>query len=452
MSAWLDNVKFNPTAGGTTDWTVSTGVSNYQTPALAGAVNGRAYVYFALDTVAAQWEIGTGNYNTTGPVLPRTTVLYNSAGTGTATGQSGAGTKINFTNVPQVSIVGVKEDLISIEEANTFTAVQQAQALSNIGGVSGGLVNKFRNGNFDTWQRGTAATTVTTAGAYTADGWIVLPTGASVSVDRQFSSLNLSFYSLRLTGATSVTDAIIKQRIESLMAAPLVSQNVTVQAKIFNNTGGSITPTLTVKRPTAQDNWAATTTDVNAVSLQACANGQWTTVAYTFAADASSYNGLEIAFDFGNNFSTNGKAIQICEADIRATPGITVGLNSAPPVPEMRPVGIEFVLCQRYYQQTTSAVANHGYASGWCFNSTVAFGYLQFPTMRATPTTAMTAGSTFQALLTASTFNGSAISITPYNQSSALIQLTVTGATAGAPGIIRDAGSNNSSFSLSAEL
>lgn len=132
MAAFLDNVKFNPTAGGTTDWTFSTAVTGYQSPALGGVVNGTTYKYFAVSPDLSQWEIGQGAYNTGTSVLPRTTVLYNSSGSGTATGQSGAGTKINFTNPPFVAIVSIKEDLISIEEANSFTTTQQGQARTNI--------------------------------------------------------------------------------------------------------------------------------------------------------------------------------------------------------------------------------------------------------------------------------------------------------------------------------
>lgn len=132
MSAWLDNCKFNPTAGGVTDWTYSTAVTGYQSPALAGVVNGTTYKYFAVSADLSQWEIGQGAYNTGTGVLSRTTVLYNSSGSGTATGQSGAGTKISFTNPPFIAVVAIKEDIISIEEANSFTTTQQGQARTNI--------------------------------------------------------------------------------------------------------------------------------------------------------------------------------------------------------------------------------------------------------------------------------------------------------------------------------
>lgn len=135
MAAFLNVCRFTPTAGSTTDWTYSSAVTGYQSPSAAGVVNGRVYKYRAESADLSQWEIGEGAYNTGTGVLARTTVLYNSSGTGTATGQSGAGTKINFSAAPQVAIVGIKEDLISIEEANSFTSTQKSQAQANIGVV-----------------------------------------------------------------------------------------------------------------------------------------------------------------------------------------------------------------------------------------------------------------------------------------------------------------------------
>src|SRR3954468_13297296 len=102
-SSFLDVCRFNPTAGGTTDWTVSSAVTGYQTPAAAGATNGTVYSYRAESADLTQWEIGVGTYTTGTLVLTRTTVLYNSGQTGTGSGQTGAGTKINFSAAPQVA-------------------------------------------------------------------------------------------------------------------------------------------------------------------------------------------------------------------------------------------------------------------------------------------------------------------------------------------------------------
>lgn len=101
-SSFLDVCRFNPTAGGTTDWTYSSAVVGYQSPTAAGAVNGAIYSYRAESADLLQWEVGFGAYNSGTGVFARTTVLFNSAGT-TA--------KINFTAAPQVAIVALAEDI-----------------------------------------------------------------------------------------------------------------------------------------------------------------------------------------------------------------------------------------------------------------------------------------------------------------------------------------------------
>lgn len=132
MAAFLDLCRFLATAGGTTDWTYSSTVTPYISPSTAGAVNGRIYKVRAESADLTQWEVSEGAYSSAGAgSFARTTVLYNSSGTGTL--QSGAGTKINFTVAPQVWVVASKRDLLSIEEANSFTTTQKQQAQSNIG-------------------------------------------------------------------------------------------------------------------------------------------------------------------------------------------------------------------------------------------------------------------------------------------------------------------------------
>lgn len=316
--------------------------------------------------------------------------------------------------------------------ALSLTSSQQSQARGNIGAIGYGFVNRFRNGTMDIWQRGTGNQTVTTSGAYTADGWIVTPTGASVTTS-QAGGRFATAASLKITGATSVTGATVKQRIESAVAAQLTSQTVTVQAQIYNATGGAITPTLTVKHPTALDTWAATATDVNAVSLQSCPDGVWTQVAYTFTASGSSNLGLEVTFDFGNNLSTTGKSVQITEVDIRATPGVATGLNSSPPQPELRPASTEMVFCQRYFQRFENRSGGTYYPLGIAFYPTTVACYamVQFMTpMRVAPV--MSTDNIANWLLGGtSNIVPTAVSYNHVNTQSAFTTLTVSGATAG---------------------
>ncbi|MGO4714766.1 hypothetical protein [Bradyrhizobium sp. 2TAF24] len=324
-TGFIDAVGFNPTAGGTGSFVVSAALTGYQTPAAGGAVNGAVYAYRAQSLDLTQWEIGFGTYASGTTTLARTTITANSAGTTAA---------INFSTAPNVYCTALSADLI------------------NLASTGSGYVNKFRNAGMDIWQRGTSISAASGGGTYTADGWMVTPSGAAVTVTQAAGRL-LGTNSLKVTGAASVTDVLVYQRIESLVAAPLASQSVTVQAQIYNNTGASITPTLTVTHPSAIDNWSsAQTTDLNAASLQPCPNGAWTRVAYTFSAAAASGYGLQVLLDFGNNLSSGGKSVQVTELDIRVTPFAPVGLNAAPPPPELRAVGTEMTFCQRYFQKS----------------------------------------------------------------------------------------------------
>jgi hypothetical protein len=102
-SSLIDVCRFNPTAGGTTDWTYSSAVTGYQSPTAAGAVNAATYSYRAESADLTQWEIGTGAYNSGTGVFARTAVLFNSSGTTS---------KISFSAVPQVAVVALAEDIV----------------------------------------------------------------------------------------------------------------------------------------------------------------------------------------------------------------------------------------------------------------------------------------------------------------------------------------------------
>lgn len=281
----------------------------------------------------------------------------------------------------------------------------------------GGL-NKFRNANFAVAQRGTGTFTVTTAGAYTLDGWFVTPTGASCTTDVTGNEA-LSTAALRVHGATGVTDITVKQRIESYDAAyltngndtgPPVTINVTVQLAITNNTGNTVTPLLTIKVPSSADNWSSgLTTIVNGVSMQSVASGGHATLAYCFtSSNGQVSNGIEVTFDFGNNFGTSGQNLFFYSPDIRATPGTPVGLVSSPPLPEFINTQAQLAWCQRFFYSFGGALTAN-WAIGGGDNITTAATYVfQNPVpMRVAPT-----GITFNG--TASHWQNNATAVTGF--------------------------------------
>lgn len=238
MAAFLNNCRFIPVAGGTTDWVYSSTVGGCQSPSLAGAVNGRKYKFIAISSDLTQWEIAEGAYTAASGTFARTTVLCNSSGSGVAVGQSGAGSRINFNAAPNVAIVGVKEDLISIEEPNGFTRGQMAQARANIGVTKRSYI--LNGGMQVSQENGTAAGT--TSGYFPVDQWRneFSNAGAINTAQVASSTPGGSPYRIRTTVITadasiaSADYSVITQKIEGNGIADLrfgnaAAKTITVQ-------------------------------------------------------------------------------------------------------------------------------------------------------------------------------------------------------------------------------
>jgi hypothetical protein len=265
-------------------------------------------------------------------------------------------------------------------------------------GFNSGFVNKLRNGTFDVWQRGTSGTAASGAYTYTVDGWFVGTGGAAVTWAQAAWNLN-TLWALSVTGAAGNTATSVNQRIESAIAVALGGAlPVTFQAKIYNNTGAALTPTLTVSHASAVDNFASVITDLAATNLQSCANGVTTRVAYTFTVPtASAQLGLQVTLSFGALVA--GKTFFVAETDLRATPGLLVGLNANPPPPELRPISEELVFCQRYFQTRRGSQEGVGtvIAGAQAYTVGAIFGFMPYLVqMRVAPTVTISAAGDFQ--------------------------------------------------------
>lgn len=99
-TGFIDACGFIPTAGGTTDFVVSTAIPGYQTPASAGAVNATVFSYRGESADKSQWEEGFGAYTVSTTTLARTTVTASSTGA-----------KVSFSSAPNVFITALSADL-----------------------------------------------------------------------------------------------------------------------------------------------------------------------------------------------------------------------------------------------------------------------------------------------------------------------------------------------------
>jgi len=252
-----------------------------------------------------------------------------------------------------------------------------ANVIRNAG--SGGFVNKFRNGAMSIWQRGVSALP---SGAPTADGWYVFANGSALTAAQTAMQGGSSgvYWALVINGAAGNTAASIQQRIESYDAAALNNQTCTFSAYVYQTTGAALAPSLTIQLPTVQDNYTSTTNVVN-IFLQSVPNAQWTRVSYTFAMPGNAYLGVAASIGFGALVA--GQQFYMTGADLRATPGVAIGLNANPPPVELPPMAIEMVRCQRYYQVgIPNGIVLRGYnvAAATTYDQV----FLQTP-MRATP-------------------------------------------------------------------
>lgn len=91
----LTDCRFTNAVGGTANWTFPGPAGDFQSPAVAGAIDGRTYLYLAQSFDGSQWEVGTGAYTSSSGVFARTAILFNSLGDTS---------KINFTTPPHVVI------------------------------------------------------------------------------------------------------------------------------------------------------------------------------------------------------------------------------------------------------------------------------------------------------------------------------------------------------------
>lgn len=258
--------------------------------------------------------------------------------------------------------------------------------------------NKIINGNFDIWQRGTSLSSGTGL-RFLADRWLNVSTGSTYTASRQSFTLGQtsvpnepSFFHRTIVSsvAGSGNSCIFVQRVESVRtlagktatlsfwAKADSSKNIAVEFAQSFGSGGSPSSTLVgigVTTFTLTSSWQKFTIITNIPSI----SGK------TLGTNGNDHLAFIFWFDAGSslNSRTNSLGQQSGTFDI-AQVQLEEG-NVATPF-EIRPIGLELSLCQRYYQKSynvnvnPSTITTAGYFLSFAHNSyTLQQGNIRFP-------------------------------------------------------------------------
>jgi hypothetical protein len=238
----------------------------------------------------------------------------------------------------------------------TRTKVTNSSLAFDSGPLSG-FRNAIINGNFDIWQRGTSFSNPT-AGAYTADRWVLNynGSGATRTISRQLFTLGQTdvpgepqyFLRYAQTAAGSGgTFNVLTQRIEGVrtFAGQTITisfyakatTNITTSINLFQNFGTGGSPSATTFINGGNISVGTTFTKYSSTITIPSITGK------TIGTNNNDHFVLDIALPLNTTFTFDIAQVQIERGPV-ATPF------------ERRPIGTELNLCYRYFQQLGNVV------------------------------------------------------------------------------------------------
>ena len=334
MASLALGVKFIPASSGTGDFVYSSTLAGYLGPSDYPMVDGKNYRYRAENAALSEWEFGTGIYTASTKTLTRATVSFSSTGS-----------KISFTNPPQVGIVTFVQDILQFDDTMSLTSAQGDQARANLSIVG---KNKIINGGFTINQRSYVSAATLAANVYGHDRWKAGASGGDYSFTQ-------------IASPTTITIAANKSLVQ-------VVEDKMVEGGIYTlSWSGTATARVTINSATPSGNFA-----VSPITVTGQTAGTTMSVEFT---GANAAGGGTIASSTG----TVGAA-QL-ELGTKATSF------------EFRPYGIEFHLAQRYCQFLAGS-SSRSFGSCYTYNSSLALAPILFSApMRAAPTATATASA-----------------------------------------------------------
>jgi hypothetical protein len=257
-----------------------------------------------------------------------------------------------------------------------------------------GFRNAIINGDFRINQRAFSSTT--SSGTYGFDRWRISLSGGTVTYSAQTFSLGngisgyepINYARVVTTGQSASSSlAIFNQAIESVrtFAGQAVSVSfwarcstgtpkVAVELAQVFGTGGSPSSSVFsyVGQATLSTSWQRFTFQFNVPSI----SGK------TLGTASDDYLGLNLWTSAGSDFNSRTGSLGIQSATIDFW-GVQVEQNYQPTPFEQRPIGVELLLCQRYFWRWVSATNGDIYHSVYQPASTTSYLHLPLPvTMR----------------------------------------------------------------------
>lgn len=364
-----------------TDVTITSGntVNFVSTPANGYIVDVYGYQtsvsYYSNNLVIGNVSIGTstisvGNSSVNTQIIAGNVFLNGST---LVVGNTAANVTVNNTVLSVGSNVSVSASTLSIGNSTVNTVANSTTFAINGNNISPvqSFRNKIINGHivFDQRNGGANTTVSTNNGVYTCDRWwtqvAANTTGAIVAQTTDApTEFNYSLKVQRVSGNTGTSTITVGQVIESNNCFDLQGKIITLS--FYGKAGANLSNSsigVTVKTGTTSDEgmakyanntWAGTS---NVISTTQTVTTSWTKYTFTTsAALGSTIKELGVSFQFtptgtaGTNDWFEITGVQL-EAGSVATPF------------EMRPIGMEMLLCQRYYEKSYNITVNPGTVS-----------------------------------------------------------------------------------------
>lgn len=295
-------------------------------------------------------------------------------------------TNLSSASLSATGFTVTNANVVGLSASNVNTPVVYSTSIVN--GSPMMFRNRIINGDMRIDQRAagsvfalSAASNNSAAGYGSVDRWLFDTVGSYLSAQRVSGALFGTQYAVALSGAANnnITSQL-QQRIESQNCYDLAGQQVTLSFKAYGNQ--TITGNTLYTVPTAADTYTNNAFLVYNLSSYTITTTP-TQYSFTFTIPATANTGLNIyAF---NAPLTNGQVVYITNVQLELGPVATPF--------EVRPIGTELALCQRYYCKTYDVNVVPGTAFGIGYLSNISqggsyaqIGPWQFPvTMRSIP-------------------------------------------------------------------